>query len=170
MNNKCGDYGYQNAFRQPCGQTLREGETACLWHRSTPAERSAIASRGGRKKSIQENGLPEEAVASLSFQTIDQVVTFVETMAKQALTSPLHRGRIETALKCANVAKGCFETKATQELTRAVLTMEHGGGAVLLLQRLQEGMAGGARKPLPGRRMPVVELSETGAPEEAQAS
>jgi len=49
------------------------------------------------------------------------------------------------------------QAEASASMARTLAAHEHGGAALLMLSRLQEGLAEGTRRPLPGRVRPLAE-------------
>lgn len=150
---KCGELGFTNADGQPCGQNVAVGAKSCLWHDQTPhgkrkadleRKRGGIASRG-------KGALPGDY--AVRFPDRESVVRFVEDLAKRALTEDVDLRRIDTALKAANVALTAHGMAIQEKMVEALLRLEHGGTAIVLLERMQTSLSSGPRRPLPGRLM-----------------
>ena len=146
---KCGDRGFVNAAGQPCGQVIGVKAAACIWHSRTPEERSLLALKGGIASRLQR-ALPA-TYAMIPFDSRESVVRFAEDLARRVLTEDVDPRRVDSALRAAGVALSAFTAQTQERLVEALLKIEHGGAAMLLLTRLQDGLAEGRRRPLPGR-------------------
>jgi hypothetical protein len=93
----------------------------------------------------------------VQFPDREAVVRFVEDLAKRALTENVDLRRIDTALKAANVALTAHGMGIQEKMVEALLRLEHGGTAIVLLERMQASLSTGARRPLPGRVMRIAE-------------
>lgn len=93
--------------------------------------------------------LPSEY--AVAFPDRESVVRFVEDLAKRALTDSIDLRRIDVALRAANVALTAFGMSTQERMVDALLRLEHGGTAIVLLERMQSSLATGSRRPLPGR-------------------
>ena len=85
------------------------------------------------------------------FESRAAVVRFAEDLAKKVLTSRVDPKRVSVALHAATVALSAFAAQTQEKLLDALLKIEYGESALLMLSRLQEGMKQGARRPLPAR-------------------
>jgi len=155
---KCGDKGFTTVTGHPCGQTIGADTPACIWHSRTPEERTLLASKGGLKTTIKRAFPSDYAVG---FPDREAVVRVVEDLAKRALTDQVDLGRIDTALRAASVALTAFGMATQEKMVDALLRLEHGGTAIVLLERMQASLSTGTRRPLPGRlvRVPTEEPS-----------
>ncbi len=151
---KCGDLGFTNALGQPCQQNIASDAKGCLWHSRTAAERSLLAARGPFVARMKR-ALPADYQAP-QFATREDVLVFVRDLLQWALTGDIEKWRIAEARQAANLALSVFEAQDQRKLIDAILTMEHGGAAMLLLTRMQESLGTAQRKPLPGRSLAVV--------------
>ena len=122
-----------------------------MWQNTSPKgkrradlqrKRGGIASRG-------MGALPSEY--AVAFPDRESVVRFVEDLAKRALTDSIDLRRIDVALRAANVALTAFGMSTQERMVDALLRLEHGGTAIVLLERMQSSLATGSRRPLPGR-------------------
>ncbi len=121
----------------------------CPWHGAgaTAESRSELARQGGLGKlRTLSHDTPEPR-----FRTTEDVRRYAERTAYLVTTGQLDRHVAETALRAAGLGLQVHQLKNQERLTDALLRMEHGGAAVLLLSRLQESLADGRRRPLPGR-------------------
>lgn len=152
---KCGDKGHKTILGAPCQQPINSKAKGCLWHSRTPEQRKLMSLRGnviGRLK----RALPAD-YQMIPFDSRESVIRFAEDMARQALTGDVDCRRVDTALRAAGVALSAFTAATQEKLVEAMLRVEHGGTAMLLLARLTDGLAEGRRRPLPGRALAIAE-------------
>ncbi len=156
---KCGDKGHKTVHGEPCGQTIPARAKGCLWHSRTPEQRSILARKGGIARSL-EKALPSTYNAP-PFDTRESIVEWARDMAGKVLRGELSPKLSAEARGHAQLALQARTAEAQERLVEALLTVEHGGSAMLLLTRLQDGLADGRRRPLPGTR--ALPLSEDSA-------
>lgn len=145
---RCGDRGHVTASGQPCGQTISAKAQACIWHSKTPAERSVLALKGSiasRMNRALPATLPEPP-----FDTVDNIVTWSQQMAKAALTEDVDPRRLAEARGFAQLALSALAQRTQARLVDALTALESGGAAVALLAQFTNAQATGKRKPLPG--------------------
>ena len=75
----------------------------------------------------------------------------MQDLAHRVLTTKVDPRRIDSALRAAGEARAVLAAGTQEKLLDALLRIEYGEAAVLLLTRLQEGLKQGPRRPLPGR-------------------
>ncbi len=159
---KCGDLGHRSANGEPCGQQISATSKGCLWHdpTRTPEERHFYATKGGYSRK-EKKLLPAPPDAppfrTPDFGTRESVVNFVQDLARRVLTEAIDPRRVEAALRAAGVALTAFGQQTQERMVEALMRLEHGSTAVIMLERLTEGMASGRRRPLPGlpRTLPM---------------
>jgi len=81
-------------------------------------------------------------------------LSYLEELAHLTTTGQLSPSLASVAAACAGRAAVIHSAQATEALIEALAKVEHGPAAVILLQQLQAGLAGGGatgRRPLPGR-------------------
>ena len=147
----CGELTkHTNKRGELCGQNVAADATrGCLWHSRGPRARSLMASKGSaarRRKLLIPVGSYHP-----QFESRAAVVRFAEDLAKKVLTSRVDPKRVSVALHAATVALSAFAAQTQEKLLDALLKIEYGETALLMLTRLQEGMKQGARRPLPAR-------------------
>ncbi|MHB8510224.1 MAG: hypothetical protein ACYDGR_16535 [Candidatus Dormibacteria bacterium] len=152
---KCGELGFLNADGLPCGQNVATGAKSCLWHDQTPKgkRRADLERKRGGLVSRGKGALPPGY--AVSFPDREAVVRFVEDLAKRALTEDVELRRIDTALRAASVALTAHGMAIQERMVEALLRLEHGGTAIVLLERMQASLSTGTRRPLPGRLVQV---------------
>ncbi len=153
---KCGDRGHKTVAGTPCGQIIGPDTPACIWHSRTPEERTTLAMRGGLKSKMRA-ALPHDY--AVTFVDREAVTRFVEDLAQRALVEDVDLRRIDTALKAASVALTAFGMATQEKMVEALLKLEHGQAAVILMERMQTSLATGSRRPLPGRMAALPEDS-----------
>ncbi len=147
---KCGDKGHKTIHGAPCGQTIPARAKGCLWHSRTPEQRSILAAKGGIVRNIK-NALPPDYQVP-PFDSRESIIAWSQDMAGNVLRGELSPKLSAEARGHAQLALQARTAEAQERLVEALLTVEHGGAALLLLTRLQDGLADGRRRPLPGTR------------------
>jgi hypothetical protein len=146
---KCGDRGHLAASGEPCQQTIGKHTAACIWHSRSAEGRSALAMKGGiasrMRRFLSKNAPPPE------FASTEAIVVWAQTTAQQVLCGDLDPRAASEARQLAGLAIQARAADAQQQLVEALLRMEHGGAAVMLLSRLQQGLVEGRTRPLPPR-------------------
>ena len=153
---RCGEFGHKTVHGESCGQNVARGKKACIWHSRTPVQRSVLARKGGIARSL------EKALSSTykvpPFDTRESIVEWARDMAGKVLRSELSVKLSAEARGHAQLALQARTAEAQERLVEALLAVEHGGAAMLLLTRLQDGLSEARRRPLPGARvLPVHE-------------
>ena len=155
---KCGDRGHTTKAGQPCQQNISEAMAGCIWHTSTPEKRHLLAFSGGIAS--KRRHLLALTYPLIPFDSRESVIKFAEDLARKVLTQDVDPRRIDTALRAAGVALTAFAQGTQEKLVEALLQLEHGGTALIFLQRLQDGLADGRRRPLPGRALAAVDSGD----------
>lgn len=139
---------------QPCGWRLNGRQ--CLWHGPTvtPEDRRLLALKGGVASRLRM-ALPPSSQAP-TFATREDIVAWAQEMAGKVLRGELDPKLSAEARGHAQLALQARTAEAQERLVEALLRVEHGGAAMLLLTRLQDGLSDGRRRPLPGRPLPLV--------------
>ena len=153
---KCGEKGHKTIHGAPCGQDIAARAKGCLWHSRTPAQRRILAAKGAIIQKMK-NVLPASYQVP-PFDTRESIVEWARDMAGKVLRGELSPKLSAEARGHAQLALQARTAEAQERLVEALLTVEHGGSALLLLTRLQDGLADGRRRPLPGAR--ALPLSE----------
>ncbi len=152
---KCGDLGHKNADGEPCQQNIPHGAKGCIWHSPdrTPEEKHFTAMKGGMAQKSKKL-LPADPnippFRMTPFTSRQDVVAFVQDLARRVLTENIDARRVDVALRAAGVALTAFGQETQERMADALLKLERGGTAVVMLERLTESMATGRRRPLPG--------------------
>lgn len=138
-----------------------DGVPRCLTHATDPVRVRRREDRNfkggrGRRRILDPKSTPRPR-----FRSHGSVVRFFEWVAWTALTDPEAdlRGLAE-ARAAATASLQARGVQAQEQMVEALLRLEHGGAAVLMLSTLREGLAAGRRRPLPGR--PALSLSPQG--------
>ncbi len=152
---KCGELGFKTAAGTPCQQNIPHGARGCIWHSPdrTPEEKHFTAMKGGMAQK-ERKLLPSDPTAPpfrmAAFESRQDVIRFVHDLARRVLTDNVDVRRIDSAVRAASVALSAFGQETQERLVEALLKLEHGGTAVVMLERLTERVAVGRRRPLPG--------------------
>jgi len=148
---KCGDKGHVTAAGQPCGQVIAADAPGCIWHTGTPEQRHAFALKGGfASRLLKIHALPV-GTPDPRFATREEIVRWAERVAGQVMRGELDPKLAAEARQLAGLALAVRQQESLEALARALSVLENGAGAVLLLERLRDGLADGRRRPLPGR-------------------
>jgi hypothetical protein len=146
---KCGDRGYKTVHGEPCQQNVPKGAMACLWHSRSPEGRRALAMKGSIKAHLARF-LPASALPP-DFQSTASIVAWAQETAKKVLSGQLDPKAAGEARQLASLAISARVADATEVMATTLSSIEHGASAVLLLNRLQDSLRSGVRRPLPGR-------------------
>jgi hypothetical protein len=160
---KCGDAGGRLVTTgEPCRQTTAMGKR-CLWHSRDADGRRLVAIKGSVKAHLQ--ALQRLAVDSPapSFADREAIVVWAQEMAGKVLRGELDPRLSAEARGHAQLALQARTAESQERLVEALLRVEHGGAAMLLLARLQDGLADGRRRPLPGRPLSLVAPGSDGS-------
>jgi len=133
-----------------------DGQPRCLTHArdlSRVHRREARNLRGGLGRL---RTLPP-GTKRPDFSTGDKILRFAEELARLVLIGRLDPRLSAEARNLASVAIALRSADAQERIAEALARVEHGGAAVMLLQRLQAGIADGPRRPLPGRTPRALE-------------
>jgi hypothetical protein len=152
----CGDAGGRILTTgEPCRQGTGQGRRCC-WHSTTPDGRRALSMKG--LVSAQLGALKRLAAdAPLpTFADREAIVEWAQDMAGRVLRGELDPKLSAEARGHAQLALQARTAEAQERLVEALLRVEHGGAAMLLLTRLQDGLSDGKRRPLPGRPLALV--------------
>ncbi len=148
---KCGSLGHKTIHGLPCQQDISHESKGCIWHVSDAAQRQVVA-RLAQVRRLTHKKLPDEYPVP-EFTNLETIVTFAHKLAKVALTGTVDPRRVSEARQCAGLALSAFQAQDQKRLVDAVVRLQHGEAAVLLLQRMTESVADGRKKPLPGRML-----------------
>jgi hypothetical protein len=162
---KCGDRGFTTADGRPCGQVIGKKAAGCIWHTSSPEGRRAFAMKGGIASRMRRY-LPAEAPPP-EFSNTVAIVAWAERTAQRVLAGELDPRAASEARQLAALTISARAADAQERLVEALLRVEHGGAALLMLSRLQEGLADGRRRPLPGRAIATTATVTSAATEPA---
>ena len=133
-----------------CGQIVAaDAVQGCLWHSRSATARSLMASKGpaARRKKL----LVPVGSCRPQFESRASIIQFVQDLAHRVLTTRVDPRRIDSALRAAGEARAVLAAAVQEKILDALLKIEYGETALLMLTRLQEGMKQGARRPLPAR-------------------
>lgn len=146
---KCGELGHRTANGQPCQQNIAPTAKGCLWHSPdrTEEQKHFTALKGGLM--VRKRRLLPETTNLPPFDCRENVIRFAEGLARDVLTKDVDPRRIDTALRAAGVALTGFAQATQEKLLEAILTLERGGTALIMLQRIQGALTEGRRNPLP---------------------
>ncbi len=157
---KCGDLGHKTANGTPCQQTIAATAKGCIWHSPdiTDTQRRFYAQKGGeavRKRKLLPADPTLPPFRMTAFTSRRDVVAFVHDLARRVLTEKIDPKRVDTAIRAAGVALTAFGQETQERMVEALLKLEHGGTAVVMLERLTEHITTGRRRPLPGATIPL---------------
>jgi hypothetical protein len=84
------------------------------------------------------------------FSSTASIVAWAEQTAQRVLTGALDPRAAGEARQLAALTITARQADAQAALVEALLKLEHGGTAVMLLSRLQDGLNGGKQRQIPG--------------------
>jgi len=128
----------------------RDGQARCLTHATDSVRIRRREERNGAGGHNRLRTLRKDTPRP-KFRTSEQIERYAERTAHRVETGQLDRRVADTCLRSATVALQVHQLKEQRRFTDALLRMEHGDQAVRLLSLLQEPIAEGRRRPLPGR-------------------
>jgi hypothetical protein len=85
------------------------------------------------------------------FASTEAIVAWAQTTAQQVLCGDLDPRAASEARQLAGLAIQARAADSQERLVEVLLRLEHGGAAVMLLSRLQQGLVEGRTRPLPPR-------------------
>lgn len=132
---KCGDRGFLTAAGQPCGQVIGAGAAGCIWHLRSPEGRRLLALKGGMA-SRMKRALPS-TYQMRAFDSEQDIIAFAHELARLALTEDVDPRRVDAARGAASLALSGFTALTQAKLVDALLTIEHGGAAMVLLNQIK---------------------------------
>lgn len=141
------------ATGEPCGQGTAPGRR-CVWHTRDAAGRRLLALKGG-VASRMRSYLPSSAPRP-EFSSTAAVVAWAEATAHKVLSGALDPRAAGEARQLAALTIQARSAEAQERLVDALLRLENGGAAVMMLARLTDGIADGKGRPLPGRVLPMA--------------
>jgi len=125
----------------------------CLWHdpNTSPQVKQAVRALGGRRRKLRMAPTLPAGAPDPRYATREEIVRWCEAMAGK-----VGRGELDPKLSAelrqwGALALAVRQQESLEALARSLSVLEHGAGAVLLLERLRDGLADGRRRPLPGR-------------------
>ncbi len=139
----------------PCQQNINPKAPACLWHSKTPKQRSLLATKGSIAAKMMR-ALPASYQVK-PFDSVESIISWAHDMADKCLKEDIDPRRTSEARGFAQLALSAIQSRTQQQMVDALLRLEHGGAAMMLMAKFQQGMSGGQRRPLPGRTVNPVE-------------
>ena len=151
----CGERGHVGKDGRPCRQNINAKAAGCVWHVLSPEGRSAMALKGS-VASRMKRALPSSYQIP-EFESPEAIIAFARELARLALTGDVDMRRVGEARQAAMLALSGHSAQTQARLVEALVKIEGGGAAFVMLQRLQEGLSEGRRRPLPspGRVLPM---------------
>ena len=157
---KCGESsGHMTKQGKLCAFNSRDDAKGCAYFLRDALGRTILAKQGPAARRLKR--LLPASYRVPPFDTRESIIEFVHHITRQVLVEKVDPRRIDTALRGATVALSALAGATQEKLLDALLAIEHGQAAVQLLTRLQDGLAKGTRRPLPGTvvTLPVTESS-----------
>jgi len=166
---KCGDRGFKTAAGTPCGQNIGAGAAGCIWHLQNADGRRLLAIRGNFASRMKR--APPSTYQVPEFDDEAAIIRFARELARLALTEDVDPRRVAEARGAAALALQGFSALTQAKLVDALLTIEHGGPAMILLNQLKA--ADGPKRLLPWKvppAAPVASGSGSSSPPEAEGA
>ena len=145
----CGEKGFKTKTGQPCRFNIRADARGCTFHLLGSKGRSILAAKGPAARRLRK--LLPGTYCVPPFDTRASILAFVQDLAHRVLTTKVDPRRIDSALRAAGEARAVLAAATQEKLLDALLKIEYGEAAMMMLTRLQEGLKHGPRRPLPGR-------------------
>ncbi len=157
---KCGDKEFVTAAGLPCQQNINPKTSGCLWHSKTPKQRSLLATRGALAAKMKKALPSDHPIPSL-----DGLASYegaCRDLYRLSLTGNVDRWRLTEARGAIALLMQAEQVRAQQQLYEALVGLERGGPAVVLLNQYLDGHTGG-RRPVPPP--PLVRVENAGMEE-----
>ena len=106
--------------------------------------------------------LPRTALPP-DFQSTASIVAWAQETAKKVRSGELDAKAAGEARQLASLAIAARVADSTELMAQTLAQVEHGASAVLLLNRFQDSLRSGTRRPLPGLRQIMPPPSEPDA-------
>ncbi len=153
---KCGDKGFVTAAGLPCQQNINPKATGCLWHSRTPEQRSIVATRGALAAKMKKALPTDHPIPPLD--GLSSYEGACRDLYRLSLTGNVDRWRLTEARGAIALLMQAEQVRAQQQLYQALVGLERGGAAVVLLNQYLEGHTG-ERRPVPPRPRTQVEIA-----------
>ena len=159
---KCGEKTGHIAKKtgQLCDQNIPTGAKGCFWFVRTPQQRSLEAVRISRIGKTRR-ALPASYQVK-PFDSVESIITWSRDMAERCLKEDIDPRRTSEARGFAHLALSAIQTRTQEHMINALLQLEHGSSALVLLTKFQQGVAAGPRRPVPGRTVKHIEALPQG--------
>ena len=140
---KCGDRGHLTAAGQPCQQNIAQKQRALLATKGSLAAKMNRALPADDPMPVLEEGLPGlEAACRYLFGV--------------SLKRNVDRWRLTEARGFLTLLFQAEDLKDRRKLYEAIVSLERGGQAVILVNQFLDGQTGGRRR-IPPKLSPVLE-------------
>ena len=150
---KCGDLPQKFLTKTgtPCGQIIPDSNTVgCLWHSGDLAKQAEFKMKG-KIGAQTAKSIPELMIGDLTSD--DGISTTLQSLCEVAAMKAVDLRRVSEIRQALGVAVSLQNTKATRELNKTLMRLEHGQKAVVLLEQLK-GDATRRPTPIPLKKVP----------------
>ncbi|MCH8039557.1 MAG: hypothetical protein IH977_04340 [Nitrospinae bacterium] len=152
---KCGDKGHLTAQGQPCGQNINVKAAGCLWHVRSKKQRTVLATRGALAARLNK-ALPVGDPMPILQEGLPGLEAACRYLFGVSLKRNIDRWRLTEARGFLTLLFQAEDLKDRRKLYEAIVSLEHGGQAVILVNQFLEGQTGGRRR-IPPKLSPVLE-------------
>jgi hypothetical protein len=157
---RCGEKsGHLTKDGTLCQQPIPATAKGCIWYVRTPEERSLLATKGSLA-SRMKRALPA-TYACPEFTETESIIAFARELGRLALTADVDMRRLAEARGAAQLALSAHSVQAQARMVDALLALEHGGQALVLLSQFQAAQSDPSkRRPLPGKVLAMPPTTE----------
>ena len=152
---KCGDRGHLNIEGKPCQQNINPKAAACCWHSRSPKQRSQLAIKGALAAKMHR-ALPADDPMPILQEGLPGLEAACRYLFGVSLKRNIDRWRLSEARGFLTLLFQAEDLKDRRKLYEAIITLEHGGQAMILVNQFLDGQTGGRRR-IPPKLSPVLE-------------
>ncbi len=153
---KCGDKGFVTAAGLPCQQNISVRASGCLWHSRTAEQRSIVATRGALAARMKKALPPTYPISSLD--GLSGCEKAIQEGYELSAKGDVDAWRLREMRGFVALRIQVEQVRAQQQLYEALVGLERGGPALVLLNQYLEGHTG-ERRPVPPRPRTQLETA-----------
>ena len=153
----CGELGFKNQHGEPCGYRIADkARKGCPHHNGDPPGARPFQIKGGIASKMRHALAEDFPLPELT--TLDGLEEAGRQLYRLSLTHNLERWRLTEARGALDSLTRLAQVRQQAEYLDLALKTERGGdAAAFLMMLLRDGQAEGARRPVPGRALALVQ-------------
>lgn len=152
---KCGDRGHLTAAGQPCQQNIAPKAAGCLWHIRSKKQRALLATKGSLAAKMNK-ALPADDPMPVLEEGLPGLEAACRYLFGVSLKRNIDRWRLSEARGFLTLLFQAEDLKDRRRLYEAIIALERGGQAVLLVNQFLDGQTSGRRR-IPPKRDLILE-------------